>query len=72
MTPEEKLQFLAPDLRTGFPRSPREMLAGYVIACRALDKCRATLVGNEGEYHFDCPLDNVFFDFAWLSGQSFK
>jgi len=56
----------------GFPRSPRETLAGYVIAARTLDKCRAALAGTPGEYHFDCPLDNFFFSFTEISGDEFK
>jgi hypothetical protein len=72
MTSNEKLQYLAPDLTKGFPRSPRHMLAGYVIAARSLDKCRATLAGTNGEYHFDCPLDNVFFSFTGITGDAFK
>lgn len=62
----------APDLTTQFPRSPREKLAGYVIVCRTLDKCRASIAGTNGEYHFDCPLDNVFFDFTGISADQFK
>jgi len=43
----EKVKLLARDLRNGkeFPRSPRETLGGYVLAARAVDKCRAVLVG---------------------------
>jgi hypothetical protein len=67
-----KVKNLAKDLSKDFPRSPREMLAGYVIAARTLDKCRATLAGTAGEYHFDCPLDNFFFGFAEISGDDFK
>ena len=67
-----KLKTLAKDLTREFPRSPREMLAGYVFACRTLDKCRATLAGTNGEYHFDCPLDNIFFSFAELVGEEWK
>ena len=36
-------KLLAKDLTRTFPRSPRETLGGYVIAGRALDKCRAVL-----------------------------
>jgi hypothetical protein len=43
-----------------------------VIAKRTLDKCRAVLAGTNGEYHFDCPLDNFFLDFAELSAEDFK
>jgi hypothetical protein len=63
---------LAPDLTKGFPHSPHSMLAGYILAKRALDKCRAELAGTAGEYHFDCPLDNMFFGFAGLKGADFK
>jgi hypothetical protein len=63
---------LAKDLSKVFPRSPRETIAGYVIAVRTLDKCRATIAGTAGEYHFNCPLDNFFFSFAEISGEEFK
>jgi hypothetical protein len=39
-----KVKNLARDLSKDFPRSPRETLAGYVIAARTLDKCRAALL----------------------------
>jgi len=63
---------LAPNLKKGFPHSPHAMLGGYILAKRALDKCRAELAGTAGEYHFDCPLDNMFFGFAGLKGAAFK
>ena len=55
----EKVKLLAPDLRDGkeYPRSPRATLGGYVLAARAVDKCRAVLAGCQGEYHSNCPLD---------------
>ncbi|HAV63975.1 MAG TPA: DUF5069 domain-containing protein [Verrucomicrobiales bacterium] len=62
----------APDLTKEYPRSPRAMLAGYVIAARTLDKCRAVIAGTNGDYHFDCPLDNVFFGFTGISADQFK
>jgi len=67
-----KLKNLTKDLLQDFPRSPRETIARYVIAARTLDKCRATLMGTAGEYHFDCPLDNFFFGFAGISANEFK
>jgi hypothetical protein len=67
-----KVKKLAKDLAKDFPRSPREKLGGYVIAARTLDKCRATLAGTPGEYHFDCPLDNFFFSFTEISADQFK
>ncbi|MDA0346213.1 MAG: DUF5069 domain-containing protein [Verrucomicrobia bacterium] len=63
---------LAKDLTHEFPRSPREVLGGYVVAGRTLDKCRSDLAGTKGEYHFDCPLDNFFFDFVGISADDFK
>lgn len=72
MNPNEKLKLLAKDLSKSVPRSARETLGGYVIAARTLDKCRAVLAGTEGEYHFDCPLDNFFFGFAEIKGDDFK
>lgn len=61
-----------PDLTKEFPRSPREKLAGYIIVCRTLDKCRAAVAGTNGEYHFDCPLDKVFFDFTGIGADQFR
>ncbi|MGD1089888.1 MAG: DUF5069 domain-containing protein, partial [Verrucomicrobiota bacterium] len=56
----------AKDLTKEYPRSPRVTLAGYVIAARMLDKCRAAISGTLGEYHFDCPLDRYFLQFAGI------
>ena len=68
----ERIKELALDLSEAAPRSPRETLGGYVIAGRALDKCRAELNGTLGDYHFDCPLDNEFLGFAEISAAAFK
>src|SRR6266853_6945416 len=62
----------AKDLTHEFPRSPRETLAGYVLAARVLDKCRAAIAGTLGEYHFYCPLDRLFFEFAGIKAESFR
>jgi hypothetical protein len=66
------LKLLAKDLTKDYPRSPRETLAGFVIAARTLDKCRAVLAGTAGEYHFDCPLDQQFLTFTGISALEFK
>lgn len=60
------------DLTKDYPRSPRAVLGGYVVAGRTLDKCRAVIAGTEGEYHFDCPLDQQFLEFAGISAEDFK
>jgi hypothetical protein len=64
--------FSAPDLSTAYPRSPRETLGGIVVAARTLDKCRSAIAGTLGEYHFDCPLDNLLFDFTGISADAFR
>src|SRR5882757_996730 len=70
----EKVKLLARDLREGkqFPRSPRQILAGYVLAARAVDKCRAVLAGTEGEYHSNCPLDQIWLKFAEIDYDAFR
>lgn len=68
----QNLKLLAKDLTKDYPRSPREMLACYVIAARTLDKCRAVLAGTAGEYHFNCPLDNQFLGFTGIGAEQFK
>jgi hypothetical protein len=72
MNPAEKLKLLAKDLTKDFPRSPRETLAGYVVAARAVDKCRAVLAETAGEYHSGCPLDKFWLDFAGIPYETFK
>ena len=69
-----KVKLLARDLRAGtqYPRSPRETLGGYVLAARALDKCRASLAGWQGEYHANCPLDQIWLKFAEINFDDFK
>ena len=52
--------------------SPRVRVGGYSILARTADKCRALLWGNIGEYHFDCPLDNMLFGFKNVTGDDFK
>jgi len=60
------------DLTKEAPRSPKEQLGGFVILARTIDKCRALLWGKIGEYHFDCPLDNMLFGPAGVKGDDFK
>ena len=61
-----------PDLTQRPPRSPRVRLGGYVLLPRILDKCRSTIAGKNGEYTFNCPLDQEFFEFTQLSAEKFK
>src|SRR5471032_2513686 len=71
-TINENVKKLAPDLTKGYPASPHAMVAGYVLAKRCVDKCRAGLAGTIGEYHFDCPLDNFFLGFAGIKGSDLQ
>jgi hypothetical protein len=70
----EKVKLLAPNLRDSkeYPRSPRVTLGGYVLAARAVDKCRAVLAGTEGEYHSNCPLDQIWLKFAEIDYDVFR
>src|SRR5687767_11959391 len=70
----EKVRLLARDLRDGkeYPRSPRETLGGYVLAARAVDKCRAVLVDLQGEFHSNCPLDQRWLKFAEIDYNAFR
>ena len=63
---------LALDLTKVYPRSPRAFFAGYILAGRILDKCRALLNGTAGEYVYNSRLDCLFFDFAGINADDFK
>ncbi len=60
------------DLSKEAPRSPRIRVGGYAILGRTIDKCRALVAGNIGEYYFDCPLDNMLFGFKGVKGDDFR
>ncbi len=60
----------APDLTQHPPRSPRVKLGGYVHLPRLLDKARATIAGKQGEYRFNCPLDQHFFAFTGIDHEA--
>ncbi|MBY0450983.1 MAG: DUF5069 domain-containing protein [Cyanobacteria bacterium] len=72
ITVSPSLKALAKDLSKEPPRSPRETIGGFVLAARMLDKCRASLNGTAGEYHFDCPLDNYLLEFTGISAREFE
>ncbi len=60
------------DLTKEAPRSPHVRLGGFVILARTIDKCRAKLWSDVGEYHFDCPLDRYLFSFKAVTGGDFE
>lgn len=62
----------AKDLTREAPRSPRLRLGGYALMARMIDKGRATINGTNGEYHFDCPVDNMLFSFKGVKGDDVR
>ena len=60
------------DLTQRPPRSPRVRLGGYVILPRMLDKCRAEIHGKNGDFHYNCPLDQRFLEFAGIDAEALK
>ena len=61
-----------PDLTQQPPRSPRVRLGGYVTLPRMLDKGRATIAGKNGEYHYNCPMDQRLLSFLGLDAEVLK
>ena len=69
----EKLRALALDLNRTAPRSPRAALANFPgVAARLVDKCRAELVGWNGAYHYNCPMDRKFFAACGLDAEALR
>ena len=62
----------AKDLTKEPARSPRVRVGGYALLARMADKGRATLNGTAGEYHFNCPVDNMLFGFKGVKGLEVK
>jgi Domain of unknown function (DUF5069) len=59
------------DLRTQFPRSPKEQLDGYAHVARIIDKARAHNAGMLGEYIYNCPMDQSWFQFTGVTAEAF-
>lgn len=54
------------------PRSPRNRLGDYALLARMIDKGRADLQGQVGEYHFACPLDQMLCEFKGVKADEVK
>jgi len=65
-------EMVAPDLRVRPPRGPRVRLGGYVILPRMLDKGRATIASQNGEYHYACPIDQHFLTYTGIDPTQLK
>ncbi|MGZ8921499.1 MAG: DUF5069 domain-containing protein [Limisphaerales bacterium] len=63
---------LAKDLRKEEPRSAEEPLGGFPLAARCVDKCRATLVGQQGDCRYGCPMDQKFLAEAGIGAEELK
>lgn len=57
------------DLTKEYPRSARDKWQGVVMLGRAIDKGKATAAGTNGEYNFDCPMDQAVFGFLNIDGK---
>jgi hypothetical protein len=62
----------APDLTKRAPRSARVRLGGYALLPRMLDKGRATIAGQNGEFHYNCPLDERILNFLGIDAEALK
>lgn len=60
------------DLTQEAPRSPRERLGPYMLMARMADKGRAVLANTNGEYHFNCPLDQMLFRFKEVDPEAVR
>lgn len=58
------------NLNTRAPRSPRVRLGGFAHLPRLLDKARGVIAGTPGEYHYNCPLDKLFFSFTGIDSEA--
>jgi hypothetical protein len=58
------------DLTKRPPRSARVRLGGYAMLPRILDKARASIDGNAGDYIYGNPMDQNFLRFTGISQES--
>jgi hypothetical protein len=68
----ERVRRLAKDLRREEPRPAHEELAGFPLAARCVDKCRATLMGWQGNYIYGCAMDRQFLSEAGLDANDLR
>ncbi|MBI5769982.1 MAG: DUF5069 domain-containing protein [Verrucomicrobia bacterium] len=65
------INYSTPDLTQHPPRSVRVRLGGYAHLARLLDKSRAVAAGKNGDYKYNCPLDQRFFAFTGIEADAF-
>ena len=54
------------------PRSPHTRLGGFALLPRLIDKCRADIMGNIGEYLSDCAIDQEFLKFTGIDYEALR
>lgn len=54
------------------PRSLRCRLGGYASLPRMLDKGRATVAGTNGEFNYDCPIDQHILNFLGIDAAALR
>ena len=64
------INYSAPDLTQHPPRSLRVRLGGYAHLARLLDKARAVIAGKGGEFHYNCPIDELLFEFTGIGHEA--
>ena len=71
ISPSGGFNYSSPDLTRHPPRSPRTRLGGFVHLPRLIDKARATVAGANGDFHYNCPIDQEFFSFTGIKASEF-
>ena len=69
--PKGTVNLGAPDLTIHPPRSPRTRLGGFVHLPRMIDKARAFVAGKNGDFHYNCPMDQTLFEFSGVNADAF-
>lgn len=57
------------DLTRKYPAGVRERLHGVVQLKRTIDKGKALVRGNIGDYRYNCPMDQAVFAFLGINHQ---
>lgn len=60
------------DLTHSFPRSPLDRLQGIDHLKRMIDKAKAHNAGKQGEYHYNCALDQLLLSHIGISADDFS
>ena len=61
------INYSAPNLTEHPPRSLRVRIGGSAHLARLLDKARAVIAGKAGDFHYNCPIDKLFFTFTGIT-----